>query len=312
MDEHEAVEKTPEIKRRNLREMLGDLLRGKPEVIPLPVTEDRLSKPSEKGAPSGFQEIESLPLQVESMRKNLAEKISRAESRVFADEEDAAATVREARIRTLQERRDSLHEAGTYAPEQVSSIELELHRLLDEDVRARSGFGVPGGGEPGRRFSGDPQKAGVLYVSESSGLAAMNVQARGENGKDSRCPLAIGVWTDKSGEKHVAVAVSQTQEGAVGSRARTRIWYFYDRPHVDEDSRVSPDLLRMHQMGSKDMGWFQEVRLGGASGSERPYQDRGLPSDIPFSINSQVLESRLRDSMREGSVTLSTSLLQET
>jgi len=152
----------------------------------------------------------------------------------------------------------------------------------------------------------------VLYVSESSGLAAMNVQARGENGKDSHCPLAIGAWTDKSGEKQVAVSISQTQEGAVGSRARSRIWYFYDRPHVDEDSRISPDLLRMHQMGSKDMGWFQEVRLGGASGSERPYQDRGLPSDIPFSINSQVLEKRLRDSMSESSVTLTTSLLQET
>jgi len=91
MDEHETVEQTPEIKRRKLTEFIGNLLRGKPEVIPLPVIEKQLSKPSEKGAPSGFQEIEALPLQVESMRKNLAEKISRAESRVFADEEDAVA-----------------------------------------------------------------------------------------------------------------------------------------------------------------------------------------------------------------------------
>jgi len=47
MDEHEKVEKTPEIKRRNLRVILGNLLRGKPEVIPLPVTEEQLGKPSE-------------------------------------------------------------------------------------------------------------------------------------------------------------------------------------------------------------------------------------------------------------------------
>lgn len=312
MGEGDTAAESQGLKRKNLKDILGKFFRSKPEVVPLPEAELPSGRPSEKGAPPGFREIESLPLQVESIRKHLAEKITQAESGAVSDETDAAAAAREARIRKLQEIRTALHKEGKYAPESVASIELELHRLLDADVRARSGFGVLGGGEPGRRFSGDPQKSGVLYVSESAGLAALSVQVRGESGRESYCPLSIGIWTDPSGEKRAAVAVSQAQEWKTGSQIPSRIWYFYDRPHVDDDSQISPDLLRLHQMGSKDMGWFQEVRLAGASGTERPYQDRGLATDIPFSIDSHVLESRLRDSMRESAVTLSTSLLQET
>lgn len=309
MGESDTAAESQRLKRKNLKDLLGNIFRRKPEAVPLPEMEARPGRPSEKGAPPGFREIKSLPLQVETIREHLAERISQVESGAVSDEKDAASAAREARIHKLQEIRTKLHEEGRYTPESVASIELELHRLLDEDVRARTGFGVLGGGEPGRHFSGDPQKAGVLYVSESVGLAALSVQVR-ENESESPCPLAIGIWTDPSGEKRAVVAVSQAQERKPGFQTPSRIWYFYDRPHVDDDSQISPDFLRLHQMGSKDMGWFQEVRLAGASGTERQYQDRGLAPDIPFTIDSHVLESRLRDSMRESAVTLSTSILR--
>ena len=310
MDEHETVERTPVLKRRNLRETLSNLMKRKTDEIPLPVVEDRPGKPSEKGLPPGFREIQSLPPEVDTIRSHMEQKITQVESGGVADEKDLDAAARTERIRLLQERKRTLFQERQYIP---AKLETELFHLMEEDFDARREFGVREAKDFGRRFSGDPQKAGVVYFSESTSFTALAVDITGETRKEYVCPLAIGIWADSSGERRVAISVNPAERGKEHSRDLARTWYFYEQARADSvDSQSSPHLLRLHQLGVMGRGWFQEVKFGGASAAERGFQQRGLPSDIPYTIDAHLLETRLLDSMKKGGNRLSTSILRQT